>query len=290
MGIPGLTIIAESINDSVPSTHKMFEAGDMNGILELAKFQAEKGAGYIDVNVGLRSPELMAEVVTAIQKEISLPLSIDSPDYKIVEAGLKAYDAGRAGGKLPILNSISEARLEMFDLYALQRFIPIMLVTESMDALGSMLMNKTTDQTFETVKHMVSIARERVPEIKNDHLILDPGIIPIGSDMDGQFKRLLTTIQRIHEDADLAGIHMSVGLSNFTTMLPSKTSDGLSVKSSLESAFLTMAMPMGFDTIIGSVRRKYAILEDEHPAMQCLKDFLTMEGPNAVMRVMQFYS
>ena len=207
-----------------------------------------------------------------------------------MEAGLRAYNVGLAGNQMPILNSISEARLEMFDLYQIQPFIPILLITESMDALGSMIMNKTSDQTFETAKHMVNIARERVPCIQNDLLILDPGIVPIGSDIDGQFKRLLTTIQRIHEEAGLAGIHMSVGLSNFTTMLPSKTADGLSVKSSLESAFLTLAMPFGFDTIIGSVKRKYALLEDDHPAMQCLKDVLEMEGPNAIMRVMQFYS
>ena len=29
MAIPGLTIIGESINDSVPSTHKLFDANDV---------------------------------------------------------------------------------------------------------------------------------------------------------------------------------------------------------------------------------------------------------------------
>ena len=37
MTIPGLTIIGESINDSVPSTHVLFEKNNMAGIIELAK-------------------------------------------------------------------------------------------------------------------------------------------------------------------------------------------------------------------------------------------------------------
>ena len=67
MPIEGLRIIGESINDSVPSTHELLEAGDMAGLVELARLQDERGAAYIDVNVGSRSPELMAELVRRIQ-------------------------------------------------------------------------------------------------------------------------------------------------------------------------------------------------------------------------------
>ena len=98
MTIPGLTIIGESINDSVPSTHVLFEKNDMAGIIELAKSQGENGAAYIDVNVGLRSPGFMADVVRKIQQHISLPLSIDTPDPEIAAAGLSGgcLPAGRA--------------------------------------------------------------------------------------------------------------------------------------------------------------------------------------------------
>ena len=136
MSIPGLTIIGESINDSVPSTHTLFEENDINGIVELARFQAEKGAAYIDVNVGLGSPEFMADIVKRIQEHITLPLSIDTPDPAIAAAGLEAYDPECAAGKKPILNSISEVRLEMFDIYKKQPFIPIMLITEGVDENG----------------------------------------------------------------------------------------------------------------------------------------------------------
>jgi cobalamin-dependent methionine synthase I len=290
MGIPGLTVIGESINDSVPSTYELFEENNIDGIVDLAKLQVDKGAAYIDVNVGSRSPGFMAEVVKKIQEHISLPLSIDTPDPAIAAAGLEAYDAERAGNRRPILNSISEARLEMFDLYAKQPFIPVLLVTEGMDASGEKIMNRTAEQIYATVRSIVSTARKRVQHMTNDQIILDPGIMPIGSDSKGDFKRLMDAMALIHYDKDLAGVRMSVGLSNFTAMLPSKKADGSPVKSPLESAFLTMAMPLGLNTIIGSVHRRYSLLTDGDPAMQCLRDVLKLRGVEAIMRVMKFFS
>ncbi|UCH10945.1 MAG: dihydropteroate synthase [Fidelibacterota bacterium] len=290
MSIPGLTIIGESINDSVPSTHALFEAHDIDAIVDLAGMQAEGGAAYIDVNIGRRAPAFIAEVVRKIQEHIDIPLSIDTPDPEIAAAGLEAYDPQRAGNQKPILNSISEARLEMFDLTAKQPFIPILLTTESVDASGEGVMNKTAEETYATARTMVSIARERMGHIPNEELILDPGIMPIGTDAEGHFKRLMNTMKLIHADEDLKGTQMSVGLSNFTVMLPSKTADGMFVRSTLESAFLTMAMPLGLRTIIGSVKRKYRILDNDHPALICLQEVLQLEGTAALVRVMRYYS
>ncbi|MBN2356870.1 dihydropteroate synthase [candidate division KSB1 bacterium] len=262
----------------------------MDAIIDLARSQAKAGAHYIDVNVGLRAPDFMAELVKRIQQHLSLPLAIDAPDVDIAAAGLQAYDLKRAGNRKPILNSITEARLEMFDLYAEQPFMPILLITEGMDDSGTMIMNKTAEQTYRTAKKIVDMARSRIKNVKNHELILDPGIVPIGSDTEGNFTRLMRTLELIHNDGDLAGIHISVGLSNFTNLLPAKKPDGSPVKSPLESAFLTMAMPVGLDTIIGSVKRNYTLLPDDHPAMQCLQDVLKLNGVYAVMRVMSYFS
>jgi 5-methyltetrahydrofolate--homocysteine methyltransferase len=290
MSIAGLTIIGESINDSVPSTHELFEKNDITGIIELAKSQAEAGAAYIDVNVGLRPPGFMADLVRKIQEHVTIPLSIDTPDPEIAAAGLEAYNAERAGNRKPILNSVSQARLQMFDIYKKQPFIPILLVTEGKGEGGEMKMNKTADETYATAKTMMAIARERITGVKNNELIIDPGISPIGSDSVGNYKRLIQSIKLLHQDSDLKGVNMSVGLSNFTVMLPLKRADGSPVKGPLESAFLTMAMPYGLNTIIGSMKRKYAILPEDNPALQCLKDVLEMEGYDVIMRVMSFYS
>lgn len=290
MSLKGLTLIGESINDSVPSTHTLFEDNNIDGIIELARLQAEKGAAYIDVNVGRRSPGFMAEVVKKIQEHITLPLSIDTPDPDIASAGLRAYDPGRADGQKPILNSISEARLEMFDLYKIRPFIPILLVTEGLSAEGELVMNKSAEQELATAHAIVGTAREKLAGVANHELVLDPGIMPIGSDSQGDLQRLMAAMTLIHKDPDLAGIHMSVGLSNFTQMLPPKKADGSPVKGPLESAFLTLAMPLGLDMVIGSVHRKYALLEDEHPAMQCVREALSLEGFDVIMRVMSYYS
>lgn len=291
MPIAGLTIIGESINDSVPSTRKFFEANDVAGLLELARSQDEKGASYIDVNVGLRAPGFMADLVSRIQSVTAKPLSIDTPDPAIAEAGLRAYDLARAGGRKPILNSISPLRLQMFDLWAAQPFVPILMSSERFEpGAGCASMNRTAEETRRTARSLLEEARRRVPGFTNDQAVVDPGIAPVGGDCEGQLKRVLESIALIHGDPFFEGVHISVGLSNFTVMLPSKRRDGTPVKGPLESAFLTLAMPRGLDTIIGSTVRKYEILPAGHPALVCLEDILELEGFDALTRLQEFYA
>jgi 5-methyltetrahydrofolate--homocysteine methyltransferase len=289
MAIEGLTIIGEAINDSVPSTKKLFDAGDIDGILELARFQDAKGAGYIDVNVGTRPPDFMADVVRRIQEVTSKPLSIDTPDMELARAGLEAYDPERAAGRAPVLNSISALRRDMFDLASIRPFRPILLVSERVEN-GRSSPCHTAEETCEAARFLAAAARDSVGQFCNEDLIFDPGIAPLGSDSEGNLKRLLSAMELIHNDPDFAGVHMSVGLSNFTVMLPPKRADGSPLKGPLESAFLTKAMPLGLDMVIGSVRRNYQRLAPDHPAMICLEDVLQAEGFDAIMRVRDFYS
>jgi cobalamin-dependent methionine synthase I len=287
MAIPGLNIIGESINDSVPSTKKLFDANDIPGLVELAKTQDEKGAAYIDVNVGLRTPEFMADMVKRVQTVTSKPLSVDTPDYAIAEAGLKAYDLKRAGGKPPVLNSISPLRMKMFELQKIQPFMPILMVSERVEN-GESKPNHTADETYRAAKQMAEAARKH--KIPNDWCIIDCGIAPIASDSEGQLKRLIESLKLLQADPEFKGMHRSVGLSNFTVMMPAKRADGSLVKSALESAFITMAKPLGLDMIIGSVARKYELLPEDHPAMVCIKEVLALDGFDAIMRVKDFYS
>lgn len=288
MPIPNLTIIGESINDSVPSTHKLFEAGDLEGLKALAISQDTGGAGYIDVNVGPRPADFLADMVRQVQAVTAKPISIDTPDPVMAEAGLKAYAAARAGGALPILNSIAQTRRQMFELVKIAPFMPILLASERVDANG-------VSQHCHTAAEVHATARELVAEagkhgIPVNHCIIDPAISPIGADSDGRFQCLMGAINLIHADPALKGVHMSVGLSNFSVMLPPKRADGSPTKGPLESAFLTLAVPLGMDFVIGSVKRNYAILPDDHPAMLCVKDCLTLEGFDVIMRVQEYYS
>jgi cobalamin-dependent methionine synthase I len=291
MAIPGLTIIGESINDSVPSTKKLFDEDDVAGLLELARSQDEKGAAWIDVNVGLRPPEFMADLVRRIQSVTAKPLSIDTPDPALAEAALRAYDLERAGGRKPILNSISPLRAVLFDLYAVRPFIPILMASERYEpGAGCGQANRTAEETRATARALLEEARRRIPGFTNDQAIVDPGIAPLGTDCEGQLKRVLDALALVHDDPFFAGVHLSVGLSNFTVMLPSKTKAGAPVKGPLESAFLTLAMPRGLDFIIGSTVRRYEILPAGHPALACLEDILGLEGVETLVRLREFYA
>jgi len=274
-----INIIAESLNDSVPSTHELYESGNMAGIRELAKYQDEHGAALIDVNVGNFSADFFVEVIREVQSATQKPLALDSPDPALLEAGLKAYDDS-AG--LPILNSISPLRTCLFELYKVKKFRPILLISE-----GESGACRTADETIESAKFLLSKAK--ATGIPNEDLIFDPGVAPIGSDSEGNLARLMETMKRLHADLQFAGFHASVGLSNFTVMLPPKRKDGSPTRSPLESAFLTRTMPLGLDYVIGSVKRNYEILSDDHPAMQCFDDCVKLGGFDAIMRVRKFY-
>jgi 5-methyltetrahydrofolate--homocysteine methyltransferase len=177
----------------------------------------------------------------------------------------------------------------MFELYEVQPFKPILLVSEhSVD--GQSRPCHSPEETYEAAQHLVQTFKDCCPGATNDDCILDPGIAPIGSDTDGNLHRLIAAMEKIRSDVAFDGVHASVGLSNFTVMLPPKRADGSPVKGPLESAFLTKAMPLGLDMVVGSVKRKYARLQPDHPAMICLEDCLKLEGFDVLMRIREFYS
>ena len=282
MAIGGLTLIGETINDSVPRTKALLDAGDLTGIQAIAADQVEGGARYVDVNVGRRGPELMATVVRMVQERVAVPLSIDSPDVAMLRAGLEAYDPDRAGGPA-ILNSISALRAEALELCALKPCRVILLVTERKDERGESKACATAAESYAVARELFTAALAH--GLTADDIIFDPGIMPIGADTDGLFRRTMETLRLVNDDPELSDCHASVGLSNFTVMLPKRRASGEPIRSTLESAFLTLAMPLGLDTIIGSVKRVYRTLPETDDAVACLRDILTLDGFEAVARL-----
>src|SRR3989339_55181 len=285
MPILGLSIIAESINDSIPSTKELFDRGDSGAIVELARSQAQAGAAYIDVNVGSREPAFMAEVVVAIQAAVSVRLSIDSPSFDIQAAAFAAYDKDRAGG-MPVVNSVSELRPDFFELNTIIPCMPILMCTERLENSGPMP-NKTAPEIHATAQRLAAAANAQ--GIPNERLIIDPGLAPIGADYEYLTKATLGAMALIHSDPILNGVHMSVGLSNFTQMLPPKRKDGGLVKTPLESAFITLAMPRGLDHVIGSMRKKYRILSPGDEALMALNEAIVAGGMDTIARIKKFY-
>ena len=75
----------------------------------------------------------MMDIVKKSQEHITLPLSIDTSNPEIAAAGLEVYKPEHAGKRKPIINSISQAWLQMFDIYEKQPFILILHGTEGSD-------------------------------------------------------------------------------------------------------------------------------------------------------------
>ena len=288
MGDFNLNIIAEKINDSVPSTHKLFEAGDFDGIIQLAKKQADEGAAYIDVNIGLRDPSLMGDLVRKIQDVVSVPLCIDSPDFEIQKAGLEAYLPGKAGGQMPLVNSISELRLDFVDLAKIQPAKFIVLCTES-SINGDLKPNETGEEIFKAALRVREEIIKKCSYITNDDLFFDPGMGPIGADMNGLTNATIDGVKLIHASDELKGCHMSVGLSNFSVQLPPRTASGALIRTPLESAFLTLTNSLGMDHVIGSTKKKYKKLDPDHPAMKAVTDILKLKGFDRLTRLQEFY-
>ncbi len=287
MTIKGLKIIGESLNSSVAKTAKLLDSWDLPALLDLAKNQERNGVEYIDVNIGRRDPLQMSELVQALQEYIRAPLAIDSPDLNILRAGLTAYDPEKAGGKLPLINSIAETRREIFSLYAVQPFKAILIASER-KVEGKAQPNRTGEEICETARRLVREAKNS-GGFSDDDLLIDPGIAPIGADSEGISKTALDGMRLIKDNPELKGIHLSVGLSNFSAMLPARRADGTPIRAQVENAFLTLAIPIGLDYIIGNVNRDYCLLDETHPAYRAVLEAIQRGGFETIVRIREFY-
>jgi len=285
-----IQIIGERINPGFKSTRALFDQEDLAGIQALALKQAQAGAAFQNVNVGSRAltdPEFMARVIRAIQEVVSTPLSFDFPSKIVQQICLSNYSLERSGGKLPIVNSITEQRWDLMELYGQFQFKVILMASERMED-GVAKGNKTAQQIYST-------ARRAALRLKNDygmpldHIFIDMSISAIIADTEGLNRATLDAIQAIGADPELKGVHMMGGLSNIGQQLPPKAADGSELKHCLENAFLTLAVPHGFDTVLGTPWRGYESLAPEHHVMQTYRLFLEQSGSNALRAVRKFY-
>ncbi len=105
----------------------------------------------------------------------------------------------------------------------LRPFRPILLVSENVvDGRSASLPHRRGNLPGGPAVLVATRSWPAAPGRTNDDCIIDPGIAPIGSDSEGNIQRLVAAMGLIHADPDFAGCHASVGLSNFTVMLPPK--------------------------------------------------------------------
>ncbi len=291
MTFPGLHILGERINPGFTSTKRLFDEEDMAGIQALAKKQADAGAEYLNINVGDRArtdPQFMVEVVKAVQAVVPTPLSFDFPNVEVQEYCLKAYSLEKAQGQLPIVNSISELRWDMLDLYKIAPFKMLLMASEREEG-GEQVANKNADEVHQTARRMVQRVTSSAYGISNDDCFIDVSIGPVGADTEGLTKMALDGIKAIGSDTDLAGVHMSVGLSNASIMLPKEALDGGLLKIRIENAFLTLAVPAGMDFVLGTPWRHYQPLPADDIVMEGFVEAIEAGGFEQVMRIQEIY-
>jgi 5-methyltetrahydrofolate corrinoid/iron sulfur protein methyltransferase len=103
----GMFIIGEKLSIIAKRVREAMMKKDKGPIQEIATTQWKQGAGMIDANIGPAEDggeDLMQWMVTTIQEVVSLPVCLDTTNFKAIEAGLKVHN--NQWGR-PLINSTS---------------------------------------------------------------------------------------------------------------------------------------------------------------------------------------
>jgi 5-methyltetrahydrofolate--homocysteine methyltransferase len=215
-------------------------AEDWDHMVSMAKDQAREGAHVLDVNVdyvGRDGAQDMSETIARFVNNVTLPLMLDSTQWRVMEAGLK-----HAGGKC-ILNSTNfEDGEERFaQVLDLARRHGAAVVVGTIDEEG---MARSADRKFEIAKREYDLATRKYG-IPAHNLFFDPLALPISTGLEDDRKSGAETIEGIRRiKTELPGCHAILGVSN--------VSFGLSpaARQVLNSVFLHYAVEAGLDAAI----------------------------------------
>ncbi|MDA8228529.1 MAG: methyltetrahydrofolate cobalamin methyltransferase [Desulfitobacterium hafniense] len=227
-----MLIIGELINSSRKAINEAVENSDAEYIKKIALEQVEAGADYLDVNCGTRvfnEVETMEWLVNTIQEVAEVPLCIDSPNPKALEAGLALCKYGQ-----PMINSINDERERFEAVLPLVLKYKAKVVALCMDDTG---MPETADDRLRVVKSLYTkLKNNGVPD---EDMYFDPLVKPISS-VDTAGMEVLETIKAIK--AQYPDVHFMCGLSNVSYGLPNRKI--------LNRLFVVQTMTLGMDGYI----------------------------------------
>ena len=286
-----LIVIGDRINPGFKPTRVLVDNHDIAGIQALAVRQVEAGASYLDVTIGplgVTNHDYLAETIRAIQQAVTVPLCFDYPDKTLQQLCLKTYDRARAGGAAPLINSITEQRWDIMDLYQpLGPFKVIVMASERVE--NGVAKANTTPEEFASTARRVALRLQNDYGLAMDDVFLDISVSAVVADTKGLHRATLAAIKAIRQDPELAGIHIMGGLTNIGQQLPPKAADGSDLKLALECAFLTLAVPAGFDAVLATPWRELKPLPEDNYVLMAYKNFLEQSGSNALRAVRKFY-
>jgi len=219
-------VIGESIN---PTRRKKLVAtlqeNDFSYVLELAASQIRAGADILDVNVGfpgVDDEKLLPGAVRAIQAEFDIPLCLDSPNPKAIEAALKV-SAGKC-----LINSVNGKEESMNTLLPIASEYKAAIIGLCMDDEG---ITNDPEKRVAIIKKIIERAVRS--GISAEDVIVDPLAMAVSADPNA----CLVTLETIRL------VHQTLG--NNITMGASNISFGLPDRESLNSAFMTLAVHCG---------------------------------------------
>ncbi len=230
-----MILIGERINAGFKDIGRAIREKDPRPVIKWAKLQAEAGADYLDVNIGAvsKDPKDMVWLIQIVQEAVPTPISIDSTQPEILEAGLEALD-----GRPALLNSTTAEDKKLARVVELAARSGASLLGVAMDERGS---PQDVTRRVENGAKIFAAALEAC--LPPDRVFLDPILMPIRF-MQDQAPKVL---EAIHEFTLLSDPppHISVGLSNICS--------GAQQRKVLARAFLLMAMARGLDAAICDV-------------------------------------
>lgn len=223
-------IIGERIN---PTGKKRFKEAlrknDIGYILGEGLAQDKKGVSVLDVNVGLPEidePQMMVDVIKALQGVTDLPLQIDTVNPQAMEKAMRIYN-GKA-----LINSVSGKEESMNAVFPLVKKYGGTVIAVTLDENG---IPSTAEERINIAKKIISRASEYGIEEKD--IIVDPLAMAVSSDAESA-NTTLKSVKMLHD----MGIKTSLGVSNI--------SFGLPARADVNSVFYTMAMQCGLDCAI----------------------------------------
>ncbi len=181
----------------------------------LARAQEAAGATYLDINVDEYCTDveertaLMRWVVDIVQDVTRIPMSIDSSNLKILEAGLAACDPSRGR---PMVNSVSLERTEAIEV---AKEANAVVIASAAGAEG--LPNEVEERM-----HNLESIHGRLVDVgfhEND-IHFDPLVFPISTDGENGI-RFLDTVKALRGRFGNA-VHVVAGLSNISFGMPNR--------------------------------------------------------------------
>lgn len=229
-----MLVIGEKINVMSKKLGKAMTERNPAPIIEMAKKQVEKGADYLDINIGPSpkdGPSLMEWLVTTIQSEVDVPLCLDTTNFEAMEAGLKVHK-GKA-----IINSASGEPERLEKMMSLAAKYDALIIGLCLSSEG---IPRDANERLTVAAEIITKASEL--GVPTEHIFLDPLILPLSVAQ----KDVLEVFESLRMFKSLTDPPPKtvVGLSNISNSIPQE------LKPLIDRTLLSMLMACGLDAAI----------------------------------------